>query len=167
MNPNIGATVERLSPDDFTELACDVGPAPMQIAAVLILDGGSALEPAAVVDAIADRIRSVPRLPETRAVAAATVRRRDEHPPAGRRRPTVDAAAAARRGHRAPTSGHRRGACLLPGPADRTPPCPPPPGGKPMPTQLGNRVGVIPVQVPTGGDPPQRLQAIAGITRTR
>jgi diacylglycerol O-acyltransferase / wax synthase len=34
-------------------------------------------------------------------------------------------------------------------------------------TELGNRVGVIPVELPTGGDPVQRLSAIAGITRTR
>ncbi|WP_330276248.1 WS/DGAT domain-containing protein [Lentzea sp. NBC_00516] len=34
-------------------------------------------------------------------------------------------------------------------------------------TELGNQVGVIPVEVPTGGDPVRRLAAVARITRQR
>jgi diacylglycerol O-acyltransferase len=55
-------TIERISPDDLTHLACDVGPAPMQVAAVLVLDGGAKLAPSTVVEAIADRVSTVPRL---------------------------------------------------------------------------------------------------------
>ncbi|MEJ3748944.1 wax ester/triacylglycerol synthase domain-containing protein [Actinomycetes bacterium KLBMP 9797] len=62
MNADAPTAVERISPDDLTQLACDVGPAPMQIAAILILDNASTLEPSAVRAAIADRIRRVPRL---------------------------------------------------------------------------------------------------------
>ena len=56
------AAVMRASPDDLMQLAADAGPARMQVAAVLMLTGGAKLQPAEVRDAIAERIRAVPRL---------------------------------------------------------------------------------------------------------
>jgi diacylglycerol O-acyltransferase / wax synthase len=56
------AVVERISADDLTQLACDVGPVPMQIAALLVLDSGFPLEWPVVVTAIGERVRRVPRL---------------------------------------------------------------------------------------------------------
>jgi diacylglycerol O-acyltransferase / wax synthase len=55
-------TVDRLTADDLVALATDVGPAPMQVGAVLVLDPPSPLDPAAVFAAVEDRIRGVPRL---------------------------------------------------------------------------------------------------------
>ena len=54
--------IERASPTDLMELASDLSGAPMQVAAVLVLDTGSAPELSAVRDALAERIRVVPRL---------------------------------------------------------------------------------------------------------
>ena len=53
--------MERLSAEDLTSLATDTGPAPMQVGAVLLLDS-SGFDPGRAVDALAERIRSVPRL---------------------------------------------------------------------------------------------------------
>jgi diacylglycerol O-acyltransferase / wax synthase len=53
-------TIERAGPMDLMELASDVGPAPMQVAAVLMLEGSPT--PEAVREALADRIRGIPRL---------------------------------------------------------------------------------------------------------
>lgn len=54
--------IERASPSDLMAFASDVSGAPMSVAAILLLDSGSAVDPAAVRAAIADRIRTVPRL---------------------------------------------------------------------------------------------------------
>lgn len=62
MNANEPATVERLSPQDLMQLACDVGPAPMQVAGILILDAADELALSTVVKAITGRINAVPRL---------------------------------------------------------------------------------------------------------
>jgi len=52
--------IERTSPNDLMALAAESAAAPMQVAAVLVLDRPVAL--AAVRDAVADRVRTVPRL---------------------------------------------------------------------------------------------------------
>ncbi len=57
-------TIDRASPTDLMELASDVGDAPMQVAAILVLDTGSALGLPAVRNAISDRSWAVPRLRE-------------------------------------------------------------------------------------------------------
>src|SRR5439155_21367064 len=56
------APVERASSNDLMQLASDVGPVPMHVAAVLVLAGGSGLSLAQVRGALAERIRAVPRL---------------------------------------------------------------------------------------------------------
>ena len=56
------APVERLSAEDLTSLATDVGSAPMQVGAVLVLDTGGGFDEASAVDAVASRILAVPRL---------------------------------------------------------------------------------------------------------
>jgi diacylglycerol O-acyltransferase / wax synthase len=53
---------ERVSPDDLMSLASERGSVPLQVGAVLMLDGSESLEPGLVVDAIADRVCAVPRL---------------------------------------------------------------------------------------------------------
>ena len=53
---------ERVSPDDLMSLATERGSTPLQVGAVLMLDSSESLEPGLVVDAIADRVRAVPRL---------------------------------------------------------------------------------------------------------
>ncbi|NUR80232.1 MAG: DUF1298 domain-containing protein [Dermatophilaceae bacterium] len=54
--------VTRLTSNDLTTLLSDRGPAPMNIAAVLVVDGGSRLDPSAVVSALDLGTRRVPRL---------------------------------------------------------------------------------------------------------
>jgi WS/DGAT/MGAT family acyltransferase len=54
--------IERTSPTDLMQLACDLPGSPMQVAAVLVLGTTSALDLAAVRDAIGHRIQAVPRL---------------------------------------------------------------------------------------------------------
>jgi diacylglycerol O-acyltransferase / wax synthase len=54
--------IERASPNDLMQLAADLPGAPMQIAAVLVLDAASALDLTAVCEAIDERIQAVPRL---------------------------------------------------------------------------------------------------------
>jgi diacylglycerol O-acyltransferase / wax synthase len=56
------AVIERTSPTDLMELACDLPGSPMQVAAVLVLGSTSALDLTAVRNAIGDRIHAVPRL---------------------------------------------------------------------------------------------------------
>ncbi|MEO6144840.1 MAG: wax ester/triacylglycerol synthase domain-containing protein [Dermatophilaceae bacterium] len=53
---------ERLSTDDLMSLASERGSMPLQVGAVLMLDASESLEPGLVMDAIADRVRAVPRL---------------------------------------------------------------------------------------------------------
>jgi diacylglycerol O-acyltransferase len=53
--------IDRATADDLVSLATDVGAAPMQVGAVLRLDGGG-LDPHQVAAAVEDRIRAVPRL---------------------------------------------------------------------------------------------------------
>ena len=54
--------VDRVSTDDLMSLASERGSTPMQVGAVLILDQCEGLDPALVVDAIAQRVIAVPRL---------------------------------------------------------------------------------------------------------
>lgn len=54
--------VEQATPIDMMELASDMGPASSQVGAVLVLDSPARLTVAAVRRALADRIRTVPRL---------------------------------------------------------------------------------------------------------
>jgi diacylglycerol O-acyltransferase len=54
--------IDRANSNDLMVLATDVGSAPMQVGAILVLDSGSRLESATFRDAIAERIRGVPRL---------------------------------------------------------------------------------------------------------
>ncbi|MEP7369681.1 MAG: wax ester/triacylglycerol synthase domain-containing protein [Dermatophilaceae bacterium] len=51
-----------MSSDDLMSLASERGSTPLQVGAVLMLDGSENLEPGLVVDAIADRVCAVPRL---------------------------------------------------------------------------------------------------------
>ncbi len=57
-----GGVVRRLTPNDLTTLLSDRGPAPMNIAAVLVVDGGSLLDPAVVSSAVRLAAQRVPRL---------------------------------------------------------------------------------------------------------
>ncbi len=54
--------VERLSAQDMTQLASDVGPAPWQVGAILRLEGGSEAETATLLDSVGHRLAAVPRL---------------------------------------------------------------------------------------------------------
>jgi len=54
--------VERLSAADVMQLITDVGPAPMQIGACLLLDAGPGFDAAAVRRCLAGRVLAVPRL---------------------------------------------------------------------------------------------------------
>jgi diacylglycerol O-acyltransferase / wax synthase len=56
------ALVERASPIDMMELASDVGPVPAQVGAILRFSPGAPLTASAVREALADRIRGIPRL---------------------------------------------------------------------------------------------------------
>ncbi len=56
------ALIERTSPTDLMQLACDLPSSPMQVAAVLVLGTTSAVDLTAVRDAIGQRIHAVPRL---------------------------------------------------------------------------------------------------------
>ncbi len=60
--PDGQALIERASPDDLMLLASDVGPAPMQAGAVLVLDAGPDFDVAAAKATLAARITAVPRL---------------------------------------------------------------------------------------------------------
>lgn len=62
MRARVVPTVERASPDDLMLLACDVGPAPMQVGAVLILDAGPEFDIGAAQAVIGERVEAVPRL---------------------------------------------------------------------------------------------------------
>ena len=53
---------ERVSTDDLMSLASEQGSTPLQVGAVLMLDGSEKLEPGLVLDALADRVCAVPRL---------------------------------------------------------------------------------------------------------
>jgi diacylglycerol O-acyltransferase / wax synthase len=53
---------ERVSADDLMSLATERGSTPLQVGAVLMLDESDSLEPGLVADALADRVRAVPRL---------------------------------------------------------------------------------------------------------
>ncbi|GID93899.1 diacylglycerol O-acyltransferase [Amorphoplanes digitatis] len=55
-------SIERTSPTDLMQLACDLPGSPMQVAAVLVLGTTTALDLAAVREAIGQRIHGVPRL---------------------------------------------------------------------------------------------------------
>lgn len=53
-------TVDRATPDDVVSLATDIGPVPMQVGAVLVLDGPLDIEEVAA--RVADRVAAVPRM---------------------------------------------------------------------------------------------------------
>lgn len=55
-------SIDRVTPDDLVSLATDVGPAPMQVGAVLLLDGGPGFDTCRATGLISARIRAVPRL---------------------------------------------------------------------------------------------------------
>ena len=57
-----GGPVERISANDHTALVTDRGPAPMNIAAVLVVDGGEELAHRTVTGLLGERLVSVPRL---------------------------------------------------------------------------------------------------------
>jgi diacylglycerol O-acyltransferase / wax synthase len=54
--------LERVTPEDLTSLATDTGPASMQVGAILVLDTAAGFDLQRGTGAIAERIRSVPRL---------------------------------------------------------------------------------------------------------
>jgi WS/DGAT/MGAT family acyltransferase len=54
--------VERVSTDDLMSLASESGSTPMQVGAVLMLDTPAGLDPGSVLEALACRVRAVPRL---------------------------------------------------------------------------------------------------------
>ena len=56
------APIERTSPTDLMQLASDLPGSPMQVAAILVLGAGQAVDLTAVRDAIDHRIHAVPRL---------------------------------------------------------------------------------------------------------
>lgn len=58
----VAGEVDRISPNDLTTLATDRGPAPMNIAAALVVEGGARLEPADVRAALERGAAAVPRL---------------------------------------------------------------------------------------------------------
>ena len=60
--PDGPTLIERASPDDLMLLASDVGPAPMQAGAVLVLDAGPDFDLAVAKATLAARITAVPRL---------------------------------------------------------------------------------------------------------
>src|SRR5829696_3178825 len=59
---HVAGAIERVSLNDLTTLVCDRGPAPMNIAAVLLVEGGSRLDVSDVLGAIATGAAEVPRL---------------------------------------------------------------------------------------------------------
>jgi diacylglycerol O-acyltransferase len=61
----MSAVIERVSPDDMMQLACDVGPLPMQVGAVLVLDVAPEFDVSAAEATIAERITAIPRLRQT------------------------------------------------------------------------------------------------------
>ena len=54
--------IDRVTSDDMVSLATDVGPVPMQVGVVLVLEPKPALDPGEVVRQLGDRVRAVPRL---------------------------------------------------------------------------------------------------------
>lgn len=58
----LGASIERASPTDLMQLACDLPASPMQVTAILVLGTSSAVDLAAVRDVIGRRVHAVPRL---------------------------------------------------------------------------------------------------------
>ena len=54
--------IDRVTAEDVVSLATDVGPVPMQVGVVLVLEPASALDPQEVRRQLAERIRAVPRL---------------------------------------------------------------------------------------------------------
>lgn len=61
--PRSRAAVDRVSPGDLTQLATDVGPVAMNVAAVLVLDpGGAPLDAGSARAVLARRVAAIPRL---------------------------------------------------------------------------------------------------------
>ncbi|HEY5989727.1 MAG TPA: wax ester/triacylglycerol synthase family O-acyltransferase [Streptosporangiaceae bacterium] len=54
--------IERATADDMMQLASDNGPVPWHVGAILVLDPGPEISPAALKAVVADRITAVPRL---------------------------------------------------------------------------------------------------------
>ncbi|MGO4599689.1 wax ester/triacylglycerol synthase domain-containing protein [Terrabacter sp. 2RAF25] len=61
-SPGWDDEILRVTPNDLTTLLSDRGPAPMNIAAVLVVDGGSTLDRSAVTAVLARGVARVPRL---------------------------------------------------------------------------------------------------------
>lgn len=62
MRATTGQPVDRATPDDVISLATDVGPVPMQVAAVLVLDTADGFDPDEAIATMGRRIHSVARL---------------------------------------------------------------------------------------------------------
>lgn len=62
VDPERAAPIDRATADDLMSLASDVGSAPMQVGAVVLLDTDAGFDPQLAAVAIAERIRTVPRL---------------------------------------------------------------------------------------------------------
>jgi len=56
------ATLDRASGLDMMELATDVGPVPLQVGAILVLEGGTGLDAGRIRDVLAARVCGIPRL---------------------------------------------------------------------------------------------------------
>ena len=96
--------LERATPEDLTSLATDIGSAPMQVGAIILLDTPAGFDVQTGVDAIAERIRG--RAPSAATPHAGAVRLRTTC--LGRRPRLRDRGARAR--SRVPRSGRRVGA---------------------------------------------------------
>ncbi|MGZ4758400.1 MAG: hypothetical protein ACXV95_04990, partial [Acidimicrobiales bacterium] len=55
-------SIQRASAADLAQRACDVGPLPTQVGALLVLDRADGLDPAEVRAAVRDRLGAVPRM---------------------------------------------------------------------------------------------------------
>ncbi len=58
----MAATLSRVTPDDYVSLVTDVGPAPVQVGAVLLLNSGPTFDTCHATRVVAERISAVPRL---------------------------------------------------------------------------------------------------------
>ena len=176
--------MDRLSAADVMQLITDVGPAPMQIGACLLLEARPGFDTAAVRRCIADRVPAVPRLRQRlvrtppgcgRPVwlddPAFDVRHhiREQRCPApgdddallggGTVNDVILAAAAGAVGRLLASRGETLPALVVSVPVSaRT---------SASAGHLGNEAGVMPVALPTGGDLPGRLDRTAAITRAR
>jgi len=166
--------IDRATPEDLVSLATDVGPAPMQVGALLVLDPAAGFEPEAAMAAIGRRITAVPRL---RQVLCPT-------PVGGGRRIWVDDDAFTLTDHvvhrTCPAPGDEAAVLAVAavgGALQRVMAArgeqvdelvvsvPVSARTEATATDLGNDVGVVPITIATAGDPSHRLDEIARSTR--